>query len=139
MQHRAGVRATFLTLAFLLSGATALEAQTRPDPGVSPVSGPAATSAGLPGMAPPRPTACLETRGGSPSVPAFDFEGSRFEAVGAPEPIQADNLESMGTLGDLPVYAGRLTERPVVDLWVPVCFLSGHYQLYTRLSSAPDS
>ena len=135
MQHRAGVRATFLTLALLLGGATALEAQTRPDPGVSPVSGPAATSAGLPGMAPPRPTACLETRGGSPSVPAFDFEGRRFEATGIPEPIRADNLESMGTLGGLPVYTGRLTSRPVVDLWVPVCRPPGHYQLYTRAGS----
>jgi hypothetical protein len=72
-------------------------------------------------------------------MPGFDFEGSRFEAIGSPEPIQADNLESMGSLGDLPVYAGRLAERPVVDLWVPVCLLSGHYQLYTRLSSASGS
>ena len=118
MQHLADVRATFLTLALLLGGATVLEAQTGPDPGVLPVSVPAG---------------CLETPEGSLAVPAFEFEGSRFEAIGSPEPIQADNLESMGTLGDLPVYAGRLTERPVVDLWVPVCTPTDHYQLYTRL------
>lgn len=117
MQHVPGVRATFLTLALLLGGAPTLEAQTGPDPGVPPVS-----AAG-----------CLEVREGTPGMPGFDFEGSRFEAIGSPEPIQADNLESVGSLGDLPVYAGRLAERPVVDLWVPVCLLSDHYQLYTRL------
>ena len=116
------MRAIFPTLALLLGGATSLGAQTGPDPGVPPVSGPAG---------------CL--REGSLGVPAFEFEGRRFEAVGSPEPIQADNLDSLGILGDLPVYAGRLAERPVVDLWVPVCFLSGHYQLYTRLASASGS
>ena len=124
MHHRAGVRATFLTLALLLGGATSLGAQTGPDPGVSPVSG---------------AVGCLELREGSLGVPALEFEGSRFEAVGSPEPIQADNLDPMGILGELPVYAGRLAERPVVDLWVPVCLLSGHYQLYTRLASASGS
>jgi hypothetical protein len=135
LQYLAGVRATILTLALLLGGAVTLEAQTRPDPGVSPVSGPAGPPAGVPGMAPRPPAGCLETRGESPSVPAFDFEGRRFEASGIPEPIQAENLDSMGTLGELPVYVGRLAGRPVVDLWVPVCRPAGHYQLFTRAGS----
>lgn len=126
------MRATVLTLALLLGGAATLEAQTRPDPGVSPVSGPTGPLARVPSMAPRPAVGCLETPGGSPSVPAFDFEGRRFEARGIPEPIQADNLDSMGALGELPVYTGRLAERPVVDLWVPVCRPADHYQLYTR-------
>lgn len=126
------MRATFLTLALLLGGAATLAAQTRPDPGVSPVSGPAGPPASGPGMAPRPRVGCLETPSGSPSVQAFEFEGRRFEATGFPEPIQAENLDSMGTLGELSVYAGRLAERPVVDLWVPVCQPADHYQLYTR-------
>ena len=127
------MRATLLTLALFLGGATALEAQIRPDPGVSPVSGPAAgPAASVPHAVTLPAGGCLETRDGSSGVPAFQFEGRRFEATGAPEPILTENLDSMGTFGDLPVFAGRLAERPVVDLWVPVCRPAGHYQLYTR-------
>ena len=132
MQCRAGVRATFLTMALLLGGTVSLTAQSRPDPGVSTVSGPVGTSASGSGVASRPAGGCLEMQSGSPSVPAFDFEGRRFEAMGIPEPIQAENLDSMGTLGELSVYAGRLAERPVVDLWVPVCRPADHYQLYTR-------
>lgn len=125
------MRASFVTLALLLGAASIVNAQTGADPGISSVSGPAGPQAGVP-VAAPDPARCLETPDGSPSLAAFEFEGSRFEAIGIPEPIQAVNLESMGTLGELPVYAGRLTERPVVDLWVPVCQPAGQYQLFTR-------
>lgn len=98
--------AVILALLFLLAGSTTVAAQ----------------------VAEP----CLDSRAGSNSIPALDFEGRRFDATGGPEPIQADNLDRVGALGDLPLFAGRLAERPVVDLWVPVCQPANHYQLYTR-------
>ncbi|HET6342457.1 MAG TPA: hypothetical protein VFG78_09785 [Gemmatimonadota bacterium] len=111
-----GVRAILLTSLFLLAGAATVGAQVQPDPGGTP------RFAG----------GCLDSRDGAAGIPAVDFEGWRFDATGGPEPIQADNLDAVGALGAMPLFAGRLAERPVVDLWVPVCQPADHYQLYTR-------
>jgi hypothetical protein len=112
------VRAILLTSLFLLIPAAAVEAQVQPD------------------TVPRFAGGCLDSRDGSAGMPALDFEGWRFDAMGGPEPIQVDNLDAVGALGDLTLFAGRLAERPVVDLWVPVCQPPDHYQLYTRSSSS---
>ena len=113
------MRAILLTSLFLLIPAAAVEAQVQPD------------------TVPRFAGGCLDSRDGSAGIPALDFEGWRFDAMGGPEPIQVDNLDAVGALGDLTLFAGRLAERPVVDLWVPVCQPPDHYQLYTRSSSGP--
>jgi hypothetical protein len=139
------MRAILLTSLFLLAGAAPVRAQVQPDPGVSLTAGPAGPP-GLPGPAagatdtvPRFASGCLDSRDGPATIPALDFEGQRFDATGGPEPILADNLDAVGALGDLPLFAGRLAERPVVDLWVPVCQPVDHYQLYTRLAAPAGS
>lgn len=135
------MRAILLTTLFLLITVATVEAQVQPDPGVSLTAGPAGPSelpAGAADTSSRFARGCLDPRDGAAWIPVLEFEGWRFDATGWPEPIEADNLDAVGTLGDLPLFAGRLAERPVVDLWVPVCQPAGHYQLYTRSASPTD-
>lgn len=128
------MRVRILTLAFLLVAATRAEAQVRPDPGASSAEVEIGRAAGSPAgdSATRSASRCLEPREGSYAVPAIEFEGRRFEPVGSPEPISTDNLDALGEDHGLPLFAGKLSGRPVVDLWVPVCAPADHYQLYTR-------
>lgn len=127
------MRAAILTLGLLLAGAAAAEAQVRPDPDGSPAAveigqGPVSPSTGGETHTAVR---CLEPREPSIAVPTIEFEGRRFEPAGSPEPIFVENLERLGQDLGLPLFAGKLSVRPVVDVWVPVCVPAGHYQLFT--------
>jgi hypothetical protein len=136
------MRTTLLTLLLLLAVANNLRAQVQPDPGVSLTAGPVGPPRGpvppegVTDTVPRFAGGCLDSPDGPAGIAALDFEGWRFDATGGPEPIQADNLDRVGALGDLPLFAGRLAERPLVDLWVPVCQPADHYQLYTRPPSS---
>lgn len=128
------MRATILTLAFLLAASARAEAQVRPDPGGASTNMEIGEAGSFPVGASPMRSAsrCLEPREGSHSLPAVEFEGRRFLPSGSPEPIFADNLDVLGEDRGVPLFAGKLSARPVVDLWVPVCAPSNHYLLYTR-------
>ncbi len=135
------MRTTILTLALVLGGGARAEAQIHPDPGGSAPDvaiGEARESTGTGSPADSRSASgCLEPRHGLNALPAIDFEGWRFEPSGIPEPILDDNLDPMGEHRGFPIFAGKLAVRPIVDLWIPVCDPTDHYQLYTRLPPEP--
>ena len=128
------MRAAILTLALLLAGTAAAAAQMRPDPGGSPDLVASGGAGGIPTDAGPMRSAvrCLEPPEGPIAIQAIEFEGRRFEPAGSPEPIVAENLEPLGQHRGLPLFAGKLSVRPLVDVWVPVCAPADHYQLFTR-------
>ncbi len=128
------MRATIVTLAFLLTGAARAEAQIQPDPGgSSPGVAIGEDRASAFRESPVRSASrCLEPREGSHAVPAIEFESWRFRPSGSLEPILAENLDPLGEHRGVPLFTGKLSARPTVDLWVPVCAPSDHYQLYTR-------
>lgn len=128
------MRASILTLAFLLAAAARAEAQVRPDPGGASTNMEIGEAGSFPVGASPMRSAsrCLEPREGFYAVPVIEFDGRRFEPSGSPEPIFADNLDALGEDRGVPLFVGKLSARPVVDVWVPVCAPSDHYQLFTR-------
>jgi hypothetical protein len=78
--------------------------------------------------------ACLDARdwyaGGAP----IQLDGREFDPVGSAEPIDPDNLVDVGEFDGVPAFAGRLSETPHTDLWLPLCGTPGTYRLYADLS-----
>ena len=77
--------------------------------------------------------ACLDERewyvGGAP----IRIDGRKYDAVGSAEPIDPDNLVPVGEYDGVPTFAGRLSETPHADLWLPLCGTSGTFRLYADL------
>lgn len=128
-----------MTLALLLASHVGVGAQVQPDPGGTSEGvaiGTALASPPTQALVEGRfASRCLEPRDPASIVPAIGFEGRRFEPSGGPEPVSANNLDPVGEHRGVPLFAGKLASRPLVDLWVPVCAPPEHYQLYTRLPS----
>jgi hypothetical protein len=78
--------------------------------------------------------ACVDARdwyvGGAP----IRIDGREYDLVGSAEPIDPDNLVPVGEFDGVPTFAGRLSETPHADLWLPLCEMPGTYRLYADLS-----
>lgn len=64
----------------------------------------------------------------------IEFEGRRFDPIGKPEPINLDNIVSVGEYDGVPVYVGRHGGQPHMNVWLPVCSTTGTYRLYADSS-----
>jgi hypothetical protein len=77
--------------------------------------------------------ACVDARdwyvGGAP----IQVDGREYDPVGSAEPIDPDNLINVGEFDGIPTFAGRLSETPHTDLWLPLCEMPGTYRLYADL------
>ncbi|MGH7588121.1 MAG: hypothetical protein ACRELU_05980 [Gemmatimonadota bacterium] len=77
--------------------------------------------------------ACLDARewyvGGAP----IRIDGRKYDPVGSAEPIDPDNLVPVGEFDGVPTFAGRLSETPHTNLWLPLCEMPGSYRLYADL------
>lgn len=78
--------------------------------------------------------ACVDARewyvGGAP----IRIDGREYEPAGSAEPIDPDNLVPVGEFDGVPTFAGRLSETPHTDLWLPLCEMPGSYRLYADLA-----
>ena len=78
--------------------------------------------------------ACVDARewyvGGAP----IHVDGRQYDPVGSAEPIDPVNLINAGEFDGVPAFAGRLSELPHTNLWLPLCETPGSYRLYAHLS-----
>lgn len=78
--------------------------------------------------------ACADAREWYAAGAAIRIDGRDFEPLGSAEPIDPDNLVPVGEFDGVPTFAGRRSETPHRDLWLPLCEVPGGYRLYADLA-----
>lgn len=78
--------------------------------------------------------ACLDARDWYVGGASIQIEGRDFDPVGSAEPIDPGNLVPVAEYDGVPAFAGRLSDRPHMDLWLPLCGTPGTYRLYADLT-----
>jgi hypothetical protein len=78
--------------------------------------------------------ACVDAREWYVGDAPIQVDGRQYDPVGSAEPIDPDNLIHVGEFDGVPAFAGRLSEFPHTNLWLPLCETPGSYRLYAHLS-----
>ncbi|HET6341878.1 MAG TPA: hypothetical protein VFG78_06820 [Gemmatimonadota bacterium] len=77
--------------------------------------------------------ACLDAREWYIGESPIRIDGREYDPVGSAEPIDPDNLVPVGEYDGVPTFAGRLSETPHADLWLPLCGTPSTFRLYADL------